>query len=145
MLYLFAFFFGRIFLVRRHFKFHFTSSRCTGILRLYGQSFSRLTGISVASTGTSRSPYKRNRENNSKLSTSLSRYTGISACPGTPGSYKQALVKITVRKAMNKSFAFIEIPRQRVNAFYCNRRQYGKYIKQGCQSCLREKKKFKIN
>ena len=84
MLFLFAFFLGGGFpLVRRRFKFHFTSSRCTGILRLYGQSLSRLTGISVASTGTSRSPYKRNRENNSKLSTSRD--------PGTPGSYKQAL------------------------------------------------------
>ena len=48
---------------------HFTSSRCTGILRLYGQSLSRLTRISVASTGTSRSPYKCNCKNNSKLST----------------------------------------------------------------------------
>ena len=73
----FCFLFGRSFHVRRRFKFHFTSSWCTGILRLHGQSLSRLTGISVASTGTSRSPYKRNRENNSKLSTSRD--------PGRPG------------------------------------------------------------
>ena len=46
----FCFLFGRFSLVRRRFKFHFTSSRCTGIFRLYGQSLSRLTGISVAST-----------------------------------------------------------------------------------------------
>ena len=36
----------------------------------------------------SRSPYKRNRENNSKLSTS--RDPGTPGRPGTPGSYKQA-------------------------------------------------------
>ena len=39
----------------------------------------------------SRSPYKRNRENNSKLSTS--RDPGTLGRPGTPGSYKQALNK----------------------------------------------------
>ena len=70
MLLLFAFFLGGFPFVRRRFKFHFTSSRCTGILRLYGQSLSR-------------SPYKRNRENNSKLSTSRD--------PGTPESYKPGL------------------------------------------------------
>ena len=33
----FCFLFGRFSLVRRRFKFHFTSSRCTGMLRLYGK------------------------------------------------------------------------------------------------------------
>ena len=106
MLFLFqCFLFGRFSLVKRRFKFHFTSSRCTGILRLYGKSLSRLTGISVASTGIPvhrdvRSPYKRNRENNSKLSTS--RDPGTPGRPGTPGSYKQALSQVYKNPKKNR-------------------------------------------
>ena len=97
MLFLFAFFFGGFPFVRRRFKFHFTSSRCTGLLRLYGQSLARFTG-----SGTSQSPYKCNCKNNSKLLTSrdpgipghlgIPGHSGTPGHPGTPGSYKQALI-----------------------------------------------------
>ena len=54
-----------------------------------GVSGSRLLQPGSRYTGTSRSPYKRNRENNSKLSTSRG--------PGTPGSYKPALCYTVVK------------------------------------------------
>ena len=74
MLFLFAFFLGGFPLsdVVTRFKFHFTSSRCTGILRLYGQSLSRLGEISVASTRIPR------------------------GTPGRPGLHINATAKITV-------------------------------------------------
>ena len=68
MLFLFAFFFGGFPL--SYVVLNFISRRCTGILRFYGQSLSRLT-------------YKRNCKTNSKLLTSQD--------PGITGSYKQAL------------------------------------------------------
>ena len=81
MLFLLAFFFLRFSLVARRFKFHFTSSRCTGILRLYGQSLSRLTGISVASTGTLGRPGLHingtGKITVNYLQAETSRYTGI--------------------------------------------------------------------
>ena len=45
----FCFHFWRFSLVRQRFKFHFTSSRCTGILRLHGQKFvsSQCTGYTA--------------------------------------------------------------------------------------------------
>ena len=56
---------------------------CPGVPR------SRLLQPGFRYTGTSRSPYKRSRENNSKLSTSQD--PGTPGRPSIPGSYKQAL------------------------------------------------------
>ena len=88
MLFLFAFFFGGFALSANVLNFSSLHPRVPGYCVYMDKHLSRLTRISIASTGTRsawtfRSPYKHNCENNSKLSTSRDL--------GVPGSYKQAL------------------------------------------------------
>ena len=87
MLFLFAFFFGGFALSANVLNFSSLHPRVPGYCVYMDKHLCRLTGISIASTGTRpgwtfRSPYKHNCENNSKLSTSRDL--------GVPGSYKQA-------------------------------------------------------